>query len=318
MCEHCICDGLSLSNAAHELLMILSDENGNLFDNSLDWPISMEDAVWRSLSTIDRYITLGRFIFSAVYTYMTTKLPTARIPFGNIYFPIDDMDKYCHTEAVYGTLNKEMTAKFVAKCRQEGVTVTTAVISAILSVTSTLIPADSAQETLLKLILAASTRQRCVPPIPNHELNFHVSSMAPFMMTTSAIPRMPDDLWQLARTVGHHMKACIDAGQILAFGMIQSKLYEKALGPLDFSHMPTYAVSSWGLLPFVEQYGQWKLTGMTPFVNVIRGPFPFTTIQTVNGVLTMMFSGPDPFITSNVLTVLRDRSMDTLRQMVNV
>lgn len=317
MCEHCICDGLSLSNAAHELLMILSDEDGNLFNDSLDWPIGMEDAIWKSLSTINQYITLGRFIFSAVYTYMTTKLPTARIPFGNIHFHIDDMDKYCNTETVYGTLNKEMTAKFIAKCRHEGVTVTAAVISAILSATSTLIPTDSAQETLLKVILSADTRQRCIPPISNRELNFHVSSIAPFIMTTSTVPKVSEGLWQLATTVGHHMKTCINAGQIFAFGMIQAKIYEKILGPVNVSLIPTYCISSWGPLPFVEQYGQWKLTAMAPFVSLIRGPFPFATVQTVNGILTMMFASPDPLITSNVLTALRDRSMDTLREMVN-
>lgn len=317
MCEHCICDGLSLSNAAHELLTILSDEDGNLFNDPLDWPISMEDAVSKSLSTINRYITLSRLILSAVYMYMTTKLPTARIPFGNIDFPIDDMDQYCHTEAVYGVLNKEMTAKFIAKCRQEGVTATAACISAILSATSSLIPTDSTQETLLKFFLSADTRRRCIPPIPNHDLNFHVSSIEPIIVTTSTVPKTSDGFWQLARTVGHHLKTCVDAGQTFAFGMIQSKIYEKALGPLNLSHMPTYVISSWGLLPFVEQYGQWKLTGMTPFVNFIRGLFPFTTIQTVNGVLTVMFVGSDPLITSTELTALRDRSIDTLQQMIN-
>ncbi|CAF3442727.1 unnamed protein product [Rotaria socialis] len=317
MCEHCICDGLSLSNACHELLTILSDEDGNLFCDSLDWPISMEDAVWKSLSIINRYITLGRFIFSTVYTNITSKLGTARIPLGNIDFPVDDMDKHCHTELVYGILNKQMTAKFIAKCRQEKVTVTAAVISAILSAASSLIPTDSTQDTLLKIILGADTRRRCIPPIPSRDLSFHMSSMALFSVTTSTVPKTSDGLWQLARTVGHHVKKCIDAGQVLAFGMIQAKICEQSLGPIHFPQMPTYSISSWGLLPFVEYYGQWKLTRMSPFVNLVRGPLPFTTIQTVNGVLTMMFSGSNPLIASHTLAALRDRSMDSLQQMIN-
>ena len=83
------------------------------------------------------------------------------------------------------------------------------------------------------------------------------------------------------------------------------------------AYTPTYSVSSWGVLPFVEQYGPWKLIAMNPCINLLRWGLPFTMIQTVNGVLTLMFGGACPLIPPSLLTALRDRCIDVLQQMVD-
>lgn len=317
MAEHCICDGLSLSCLAHELLTILFSPDDNLFSQPLPWSITMEDAIRASLSLVNRYIVIGRFLSTLAFDYMMSRLPIARIPLGQIDFPIDDMDKHCQTAAFYGILDKGKTSKLIEKCRQEGATVTSAVLSAIFSATASLVPTDQHDGTLMKVSLGADTRRRCQPPIPNHVLGYHVSSVAPFSIATSQVPAANDGLWRLARTINDHMKASVDAGHVLACGLILSRVFEMTLGRVNMSQVPTYGVSSWGVLPFVEQYGPWALTNMIPFVNLIRAPLPFTTIQTVNGILTLMFCGSDPFIESPTLTMLRDKSMETLHRMID-
>ena len=296
ICEHSVCDGLSLSNVAHELLIALAGDDDNMFVNSLSWPTTMEMAIQRSLSKLSKLVTFGRFIFAALYLRATNTWPIARIPVAIVDFPLADMADYCHTEAAYGMLNKEQTHKLVEKCRREGVTVTSAVSSAILCVVSTLVKSEETQPTVLHFSIGADSRRRCIPPVPNHDLSYHVSGMMSFLTPTRDIPTTSEGVWQLAKAFGHHMKTCIDAGQILALGMIMGTIFQKTLGPPNFAELPTCGISSWGILPFREEYGPWKLVTMTPFVNMIRGVMPFTTIQTVNGILTIMYVGTDPLI----------------------
>jgi hypothetical protein len=276
----------------------------------------MEAAIRRTLSLVSRLTILGRFIFGALYLRATNTWPIARISVANVDFPLTDMAAYCHTEASYGMLTKEETQKLVEKCRQESVTVTSAVSSAILCAASTLVNSEEGRPTVLHFSIGADTRRRCVPPIPNYDLSYHVSGIMSFIMPTTDIPTTSEGIWQLAKAFGNHIKTSIDAGQILAVGMIIGKILQKTLGPPNFAELPTCGISSWGVLPFHEQYGQWKLVGMTPFVNMIRTVMPFTTIQTVNDILTIMYVGPDPIIPLSVLEKLRDSTMQKLHQMI--
>ena len=316
MCEHAICDAQCLSNAAHELLQILSDETGHACEQPLPWPATIENAIRNSLSAVNRVFAVSRFLFSALYTHMKNRLPIARVPFAEVNFNINEIDKYCHSEIVYGVLNREMATKLLARCRREGVTVTSAVISAVLSATASLVPVQNGQDTIMNIGLTADARRRCVSPVPNHDMGYYASGIEPFGLPVSAAPKTPEDLWQLAQTYAQHMNACVSAGQILAVGLIAGKIVEKLMGPIKMAYIPTCSMSSWGVLPFVEQYGPWQLTGMTPFFNVRRWAAPFIIVQTVNGVLTMMFSGACPLIPASVLIALRDRSMDALQKMI--
>ena len=302
---------------AHELLIALADDDVSMFSNSLNWSVTMEMAIQRSLSLISRLTTLGRFILATLYMRTTNTWPIARIPLANVDFPLADMVNYSHTEACYGMLNKEETHKLVEKCRREGVTVTSAVSAAILHVISTLVKSEENRPTAVHFSIGADTRRRCVPPVPNHELGYHVSGMMPFITPTSDIPTTSEGIWDLAKGIGHHMKSSIDAGQILALGMIMGKIYQKILGSLDFNELPTCGISSWGILPFREQYGRWRFIAMTPFVNMIRGILPFITIQTVNGVLTLMCVGTGPVIPISVLETLCNRTMEKLHQLID-
>lgn len=316
MCEHSFCDAQCLSNAAHELLQILSDETGHACEQPLPWPETMEHAVRNSLSAASRVFAAGRFICSAIYTLMSNRLPVTRVPLAEVDFTINEMDTYCHTEAVYGVLSREMTTKLLTRCRREGVTVTSAVTSAIISAVASLVPIKDGQDTTITIMLSADTRRRCVPPVPNHDFTYHASGIAPFCLRASAVPKALEGSWQLAQTYNRHTNACVNSGQILGCAIIAGKACKMAMRPLNMSYMPTYGMSSWGVLPFVEQYGAWQLTTVAPFMNLLRSPFPTTIIQTVNGVLTLMFGGASPLISASVLTDLRDQCMNNLQQMV--
>ena len=306
-----------MSTVAHELLIALTGKENSMFSNSLSWPITMEAAIQSSLSLVNRMITLSRFIFAAIYLRATNTLTTAKVPLVDVDFPLADMASYCHTKACYTILNKDETQRLVEKCRREGVTVTSAVCSAILCTTSTLVNPEEGQPTALQFSIGADTRRRCVPPIPNHDLSYHVSGMMSFILPTKDVPTTSEGTWQLAKQFGQHMQTCINAGQILALGLIMGKIFEKALGPTNFAELPTCGISSWGILPFREQYNQWKLTGMTPLVNMIRGVMPFTTIQTVNGILTIMFVGTDPVLPLSLLEKFRDGTLKKLHAMID-
>jgi hypothetical protein len=219
------------------------------------------------------------------------------------------MDKYCHSEITYGVLNKEMTTKLLARCRREEVTVTSAVISAVLSATASLVPVKDGQDTIMNIALSADARRRYVSPVPNHDMAYHASGIGPFGLPVSASPKTPEDLWQLARTYAQHMNACVNAGQIFASPLVAGKVLGKLMDPAKMAYIPTYFISSWGVLPFFEQYG--------PCFNVRRWPAPSTMVQTVNGVLTMTFIGACPIIPVSVLIALRDRCMDALHQMID-
>ncbi|CAF4184276.1 unnamed protein product, partial [Adineta steineri] len=173
-----------------------------------------------------------------------------------------------------------MTTKLLARCRKEGVTVTPAVISAVLSATASLVPVKDGQDTMMNIALSADARRRYVSPVPNHDMAYHASGIAPFGLHVSAAPKTPKDLWQLARIYAQHMNACVNAGQILANPLIAGKVLEKLMGSVKMAYIPTYFMSSWGVLPFVEQYGPWQLTAMTPCFNARRWPAPSTMVQT--------------------------------------
>lgn len=317
VCEHSVCDGLSLSTVAHELLIALSDDNNSdMFANSLSWPPTMETAIHRSLSLIGKLLTLIRFIFVVLFLRITDTLKTARIPLGIVDFPLTDMVDYCHTETCYGMLNKEETQKLLEKCRRRGVTVTSAVSSAIICSASTLVNSQEDRSTALRFSIEADSRRRCVPPVPNHDLSYHISGMLPFTTHTKDIPTTSQDMWLLAKTFGHHIKTSIEAGYILAIGMIMGMICQKNLESPNLTDIPTCDISSWGVLPFCEQYGPWKLVAMTPSLNMVRSLIPLTTIQTVNGILTIMYAGAGPLIRLSVLESLRDRTMQKLHEMI--
>jgi hypothetical protein len=121
-----------------------------------------------------------------------------------------------------------------------------------------------------------------------------------------------EGMWQLAKAYGHHMKTCIDAGQILALGMIIEQIFKKIFGPPSFDELPTLSISSGGVLPFHEQYGRWELIGVIPFANMVRGLTPYITIQTVNGILTILCVGNDPIIPLSTVEKLLDSTMQKL------
>ena len=215
VCEYSICDGLSLSNAAHELLQILSDETGHACEEPLSWGKTMEDAIKSSRSAVNRAFILNRFLFSAICTHISNRLPVAHVVFGEVDFKINEMEKYCHTEAVYGVLNKEMTAKLFTRCRREGVTITSAVISAILSTTASFVSIKDGQDSVMIVSLSADTRRRCIPPVLNHDLSYHASGIGPFGLPVSSAPKTPEGSWQLAHTYGQHTRLRFDHSEDL-------------------------------------------------------------------------------------------------------
>ena len=295
----------------------------------------MENAIRGSLSTLGILLTFGRFILTAIYLRSTTSLTTARTPMGTVDFPLIDMANHCHTELAYATLTAEQTQKLIEKCRKENATVTSAISSAILCAASTMVPANSkSEDTVLNFAIGADTRRRCAPSVANHDLSYHAAGMMLFVVPTKDVPTTPVKMlfvvptkdvpttpvkmWQLATTLGRHIQTSVDAGQVLSTGLIMGKVYDKTLGASDVSDLPTCGISSWGVLPFHEQYGKWKLAAMTPFANMIRGPWPFALLQTVNGVLTITITGADPVVPRTVTESLRDGTLHNLKQMIDV
>ncbi|CAF4740973.1 unnamed protein product [Rotaria socialis] len=274
ICEHCVCDGLSLSTVAHELLMTLSKGDQHILCNALEWPITMEAAIQRSLSTWGRLVTFGKFILAAMYWRVTRTQTIARIPLAQVDFSLIDMAN------------------------------------------STLVNVDDAEATQLVVAIAADTRRRCVPTIPNHDLSYHVSGTMAFTIPTRDTPTTFLGMWQLASAFGHHVKTSIDAGQTLALGMIMGKIYEKNLDPPNLAQVPTFGISNWGVLPYCKQYGNWELIATIPFGNLIRAPMPFALIQTVNGVLTVVFVGSVPIFPLDNLENLRNGTLEKLRLMI--
>ena len=287
-----------------------------MFGTSLNYPMAMEEAVRRSLSTWSRVVLFSKSLFAMIRWSAINNRPIARIPLNTVDFPLNDMAKYCFTSTFYGQLNKEQTQTLLDKCRRENVTVNSAVSIAILCSSSMLLVPDKNQETQIVLAIAADTRRRCVPPISNHDLSYQVSGTMAFALPTKNTPTTPQSMWELAKVFGHHVKTSIDAGQTLALAMIIGKLYQKNLGPLNLRLAPTCGISNWGSLPFHEQYGKWELIDMIPLINIIRAPMPFVIIQTVNGKLTISSNGSVPIIPLNALENLYNGTMHNLYQMI--
>lgn len=316
ICEHSICDGVSLSVVAHELLIALSDTDTKLFEKSLAWPITMENAISNSSPGWRRFLAFARFIYAATYWRMTSSLPTSRIPFNEIDFTLGDMAKHCHTESFFDSLSQEETKKFIERCKQNGVTVTPAVGSAVIAAIAPLVSRHDNQETRLLTSLAADTRRRCVPIVPNHDLSYQVAGTLAFDLPTRNAPTTSESLWQVAKVFAQHLQYCIDSNQILSIGMIMNNLYQKSFDPPDVNQIPTCGISSWGVLPFQEQYGPWQLNGTLPLCNLISVAIPMVLLQTVNGVLTVACMGADPVFSPRHIENLCNETMRKLRQMI--
>ena len=214
--------------------------------------MTMEVAIQRSLSVWGRLVTLVKFIAKAVYWRLTTNQIIARVPLANVDFPLTDMAKNCYTEASYGSLDKEETKRLADKCHHERVTITSAVGSAIICAVSALENVGSDHTTHLTIAIAADTRRRCIPPVPNHDLSYQVSGTMAFIMPTRDVPMTSEGMWQLAKAFGHHVKTAVDAGEIMALGMIMAKLYQRNLGPPNIAELPTCGISNWGFYLFAN------------------------------------------------------------------
>jgi hypothetical protein len=297
-------------------LAALGHEDADVLDLPLAWPTTMENAINGTLPTWKRLLTFSRFMYTALCWALINRSPIAIIPFGKIDFPLTDMTQHCHTTAFDASLNKEETRKLIDKCHQERVTVTAAVSSAILCVSTTLFNNNDNPDRKLMMVIAADTRKRCVPIVPNHDLSYQVSGIVAFSMPIRDTPTTLEGMWPLARRFAAHLTTSIDAGQILALGMIMSKLYKRNLAPPNLTQLPTCGLSNWGQLPFREQYGRWKLSGMTPSGNLTGAALPFAFIQTVNGILTIVFMGPDPVIPLSSLEILCNGTVSKLREMI--
>ncbi|CAF1249057.1 unnamed protein product [Rotaria magnacalcarata] len=101
-----------------------------------------------------------------------------------------------------------------------GVTVTSAVSSALMCVTSTLINGHANSTTVLNFSISADTRKRCVPPVPNHDLSVHTSATMMFTLPIRDVPTTTESMWHLAQAFGRHVKVSINAGHVLALRMI--------------------------------------------------------------------------------------------------
>ncbi|CAF1243853.1 unnamed protein product [Adineta steineri] len=316
VCEHGICDGMSISTVAHELLISLSDNDTNMFDGSLNWPIIMETAVRKSVSAYSRVIKFAKFLLRVLYWRATSSRRTTRMPLIAKDFPLEEMATYCHTEAFYGRLNKEDTQQLLKKCRQEGVTLTSAVSSAILCSTSASLETRKDQSTQLVMAITADTRQRCVPPVPNHDLSYQASGIMAFTVFNKEIPVTSYGMWQLAKTFGNHVKKSIKAGQSLALAMVMGEYFQRNLGAPNMTEHPTCGISNWGRLPFQEKYGNWELLEVTPILNLVRTVMPIVFVQTVNGVLTIACLGSVPIMSSRILERLCNGAMCKLHEMI--
>ena len=276
----------------------------------------MENAIKNSLPLWQRLLAFGRFIYAVAYWRLTSSLPISKMPFGEFDFPLVDMAKHCHTEFFFGSLSEEETKTLIEKCKQRGVTVTPAVGSAVLAAIAPLVSRPDDQETKLLTSLAADTRRRCTPTVPAHDLSYQVGGTLAFDLPTRDVPTTSEGLWQVAHAFAQHLQYCISSDQILSIGLIMSLMYRKSLEPPDLTKIPTFGISSWGVLPFQEQYGQWQLNGTLPLCNLISVAIPMVLLQTVNGVLTVACMGADPVIPSRNLEHLCHGTMQKLRQMI--
>ena len=303
ICEHSICDGISISVVAHELLIALGDNDKSLFEQRLDWPVTVEEAIQR--------------------TPITAQLPQnsndanhriiGHIPSGKIDFSLDDMANYCHTEASYGFLSEEETKAFFAKCHSEKITVTSAISAAVLCSLSKLIDTETTQ---LTVALGTDTRRRCQPSVPDHDLSYHVSTIPPFAIAQQDISNTIDGMWQLANTFSQYLTNSIEQQQILTIGALIGSLYRMSMGPINLAFAPTCTISNWGLSSFRKCYGQWTLINVLPIVNLVRTVCPLIIVQTVNDSLLIGYLGANPFLSSETFEILRDSTMDYLRQMI--
>ena len=312
-CEHSISDGISLSTVAHELLLALGEQDKTLFEHSLDWPVAMEVAIERSLSKWNRFITLSKFIVNATYQHVTNTKKIARIRYTDVDFPLHNAHEYCHTETFYHSLSKEDTKALFDRCHREGVTVTSAISIAIFCAVSTLV---NNKDGYLTYAIAADNRRRYIPAMPNNFLSCQISGISLFSWAISDIPTINENMWQLARTFGDHVKTSINAGEIVASGMILGNVYMKDEGPLSVTNLPTCGIANWGPLPFQIDYGKWKLVEMIPSGNFARSFTPIALVHTINGMLTIAHVGPVPAYSSNDLEQLQNDTIKYLRQMI--
>ena len=314
ICEHCICDGLSISAIAHELLLALSEENGSMFKKSFDWPMSMETAIESTVSRLKRITILSKFLAAVTYQQMTVMRKLTRIPYENINFEVRNAHEHCHSEAFYDSLTKAESRTLFDKCHRQGVTVTSAISAAILRAMSTIV---NDKNGYLAHFTTADLRRRYVPPMANNILSYQMGVTDTFYFPVNEIPTNSTEIWNLARIYGQHIKHSIDAADAFASGMITGKVYEKEEGPLNPTGVLTCGISNWGRLTFHEQYGRWKLEGITPAGNLVRSFTPLAIVFTINDVLTIGQGGPVPLFSSNILQQLQNDTMQHLREMIN-
>lgn len=152
-------------------------------------------------------------------------------------------------------------------------------------------------------------RRRYIPPMSNTLLSHQISATSIFYLPMSSVCHTSKSMWDLARKFKELLTTSLDDREMFASGLIYGKFFEISEGAFSTKRSPTSWITSWGYLNFQKQYGQWKLEGMIPFINVVRVFTPHLMASTVNGV-------PVPVFSSTILEKIQNDTMQYLRQMI--
>ena len=151
---------------------------------------------------------------------------------------------------------------------------------------------------------------------PAREQTCHVATVLGYVtdkLDWSQVSPGQTQVWDLARSFKQFV---ID--QMVGGGtLMQSKLMGFYLSrqPNLGSGTPTVVISSWGILPFQDFYGEFEFLDANFIQNVSYNSWPTASVYTVKGNMKISFLAPYPRFTEDNLNLFVEKTMKLLGEM---
>lgn len=304
--HHGFSDGKSMAAVAHDLLQYIENQRSNPVPLRFGSPL--EVAVAKELPS-------GLFSrWGHVYKLMKAIFALVTMPKGG-RFQVDkgitpqNISSKCSTVLHYITLSKEESSNLVKACRSQRTTVTGALGAALVDATAECLKGDEP----IVLATAVDLRKLYTPPMSPSLLSYHVSATK--MFACPVVPnRSTKQLWEVARDLRALIVESLKVGLPLTIAGLISSQYNQ---PPVLEHGISITLSNWGVLPFVQSYGQWTLSAVQPAANLNYISQPGILVSTANGCITVSVLAPAPIISPTDLEALASRYEVRIRRLVS-
>mmetsp|Transcript_598 Transcript_598/g.771 ORF Transcript_598/g.771 Transcript_598/m.771 type:complete len:328 (+) Transcript_598:498-1481(+) len=296
--DHFFCDGLSVVNLFKELMTLTvaceeAAKNGDKVDEAalvgppLTWQMPMEIANANSFpNAAIQWFKVVKYIL----THVAMEPKMVDFPIFDKSITADQIFKRCICNPYHVTIPKETVTRLLRVCKDNGITMGTAVaVSTLYAVRDLVAATPEASEFScrdLAVPLALDMRRRYSEKMGQEHLGYNISSNKAYKLNFAEAckegPISKEIMLSRAQKMSKHYQQMDYAGAV--FGTLLGPFFEQ---PPTFDNMSSVAITNWGRLNFPDSFGDFQVKELFGMPNNPHFIMPTLVSSTLNGQLTL-------------------------------